>query len=145
MREFDNSKYVSASIENRVIKFFSESTLQESTVPRENRQLEKKWEKQYDRYLDNVKEFEDLWINLYALIWEKYCSREVQCALKEMSDFNSVVKNEPLEFLVRVARLMHTSMKAKYPPLTLIEVLYRFLLLKQGENEELLYYLVRFK
>ena len=81
MREFDNSKYVSASIENRVIKFFSESTLQESTVPRENRQLEKKWEKQYDRYLDNVKEFEDLWINLYALIWEKYCSREVQCGL----------------------------------------------------------------
>ena len=40
---------------------------------------------------------------------------------------------------------MHTSMKAKYLPLTLIEVLYSFLNLKQGENEVLLDYLGRFK
>ena len=127
------------------MKVFSIPTLQESMVPRENRQLEKMWEKQYNQYLDNLKEFKDLWIKSYALIWEKFCSREVQCALKEMSDFNSVVKNEPLELLARVERLMHTPMKAKYPPLGLIELLYSFLSLKQGENEDILDYLERFK
>ena len=111
----------------------------------QNRQFEMMWGKQYDQYLDNVKEFEDLWIKSYALIWEKYFSREVQCPLKEISDFNYVVKNEPLELLARVERLMHTPMKSKYPPLTLIEVLCSFFLLKQGENEELLDYLGRFK
>ena len=110
-----------------------------------NRQFDMIWVKHYNHYFDNIKGFKDLWIKLYALIWEKYCSREVQCALKEISDFNSVVKNEPLELLARVERLMHTPMKAKYPPLTLIEVLYSFLLQKKGDNEELLDYLGRFK
>ena len=57
---------------------------------------ELKWKKKYDQYLENQREFEDLWIKSYALIWYKYCSREVQCELKEMSYYNSVVKNEPL-------------------------------------------------
>ena len=62
-----------------------------------------------------------------------------------MPDFNSVIRNEPLEWLIRVERSMHTPMKAKYPPLTLIEVIYSLLYLKQGENEELLDYLRRFR
>ena len=41
--------------------------------------------------------------------------------------------------------LMHTPEKAKYPALTLIEVLLSFLKIKQGDNEDLLDYLSRFK
>ena len=40
---------------------------------------------------------------------------------------------------------MHTPERAKYPQLTLIEVLNNFLKLKQGENESLLDYYSRFK
>ena len=40
---------------------------------------------------------------------------------------------------------MHTPEKAKYPQLTLIEVLSNFLKLKQGDNETLLDYYSRFK
>ena len=62
-------RLVSASIESGIMKVLSTSTLQESMVPRENRQLEKMWGKEYDQYLDNVKEFKDLWMKSYALIW----------------------------------------------------------------------------
>ena len=143
--EFDKINYVAASIESGITKVFTEPTLVESAVPINNRQLEKMWEKHYEIHLEKINEFEDLWVKAYALIWERFCSREVQYALKEMSDFNTVVKNEPLELLARVERLIHTHMKAKYPPLTLLEVLYSFLNLKQGENEVLLDYLGRFK
>ena len=40
---------------------------------------------------------------------------------------------------------MHTPEKAKYPSLTLVEVLLSFLKVKQGDNEDLLDYLSRFK
>ena len=154
---FENSNHVAASIEDGNRKVFSEPTLQESTVDPtvnavnarlhalQNRQQEMKWGKEYDLYLDNIKEFEDIWVKAYVYIWEKYCSREIQFALKEMPDYDSNIKNEPLELLVRIEKLMHTPMKAKYPPLTLIEVLSSFLSLKQGDNEELLDYLSRFK
>ena len=40
---------------------------------------------------------------------------------------------------------MHIPEHAKYLPLTLVEVLSSFLKLKQGDNEELVDYLARFK
>ena len=41
--------------------------------------------------------------------------------------------------------LIHTPEKAKYPSLTLVEVLCSFLRVKQGDNDKLLDYLSRFK
>ena len=41
--------------------------------------------------------------------------------------------------------LIHTPEKVKYPSLTLVEVFCSFLKVKQGENEELVEYLSRFK
>ena len=78
------------------MKVFSEPTLIESAIPVKNRQLEKMWERQYEIHLENINEFEDLWVKAYTLIWERFCSCEVQYALKEMSNFNTVVKNDPL-------------------------------------------------
>ena len=66
-------------------------------------------------------------------------------AVREMPDFDMHIINEPLELLTRVKSLMHVPMKSKYPPLTLIEVLCSFLAIKQGENEELIDYISRFK
>ena len=89
--------------------------------------------------------FNDNWVKAYALIWEGYCSKEMQSAIKEMSTYESQIINEPLKLLATVESLMHTPERAKNPPLTLVEVLSSFLKLKQGDNEELLDYLSRFK
>ena len=59
--------------------------------------------------------------------------------IKEMPDFESVVNNEPLILLSRIENLMHN------PFLTLIEVLFSLLNVKQGDNEDLLDYLSRFR
>ena len=65
-------------------------------------------------------------------------------AIKEMPDFESVIRNDPLTTLSRVESLMHTPERAKYPSLTLIEVLLSWLNTKQGADEDLLDYLSRF-
>ena len=79
------------------------------------------------------------------MIWKSYCSKEVQVAIEEISDFDSRIKNDPLELLKEVETLMHVPQRAKYPPLTLVEVLCEFLRVKQGDKESLIDYLNRFK
>ena len=79
------------------------------------------------------------------MIWKGYCSKEVQVAIEEISDFASRIENDPLELLKEVETLMHVPQRAKYPPLTLVEVLSEFLNVKQGDKESLLDYLNRFK
>ena len=62
-----------------------------------------------------------------------------------MSHFDGVIKNTPLELLNEVETLMHVPQRAKYPPLTLVEVLCEFMKIKQGDKESLIDYLNRFK
>ena len=72
-------------------------------------------------------------------------SREIQTAIKEMSIFETKIRNDPLALLEMIEILIHTPEKAKYPSLTLVEVLCSFLRVKQVESEELLDYLLRFE
>ena len=89
--------------------------------------------------------FKEQWIKAYALIWGSYCSREMCMAIKEMPEFESVIRNDPLATLSRVEILMHTPERARYPSLNLIEVLLVWLNTKQGADEDLLDYLSRFR
>ena len=66
-------------------------------------------------------------------------------ALKEQCDFDTHVMNELLVLLERIKLLVHTPEKAKYPLLTLIESMASLLNFRQGDNEELLSYLSRYK
>ena len=87
----------------------------------------------------------ETWIKAYALIWNSYCSRDVQRGIKEMPAFDNSIRSDPLELLTVVETLMHTPEKAKYPTLTLIEVLLSFMKVRQGDNEDLYDYLYQFK
>ena len=69
----------------------------------------------------------------------------MQLAIKEMSTYETEISNNPPKLLPTVESLMCTPERAKYPWLMLVEVLSSFLKLKQGDNEELLDYLERFK
>ena len=66
-------------------------------------------------------------------------------AIQEIPDFGTRIRDNPIELLKIVESLMHTPERAKYPPLTLVEVMLSFLKIKQGDNEELIDYLARFK
>ena len=132
--------------ENKVV--FTKPTLSSSNNPDaaaravENKQFEMEWQVDYKVYKKEVRRFDDNWVKAYALVWETYCSKEVQIAIKEMADYDTHIKNDPLALLERVRTLMHTPQNAKYPPLTLVEVLY-FLKVKQGKKEILVDYYSR--
>ena len=55
-----------------------------------------------------------------------------------MPTFEKSIRNEPLVLMEKIEMLIHTPEKAKYPSLTLVEVLCSFLRVNQGENKELL-------
>ena len=111
----------------------------------ENTSLEKEWERDFQIFCDDQKKFKNNWHKAYAMIWKNYCSKEVQVAIEEISDFKARIENDPLELLNEIETLMHVPQRAKYPPLTLVEVLYEFLRVKQGDKESLIDYLNRFK
>ena len=151
-KTFDDSVDLVASLENNVKKIYIEPVIDEAATigtdaqkARMDRLAEKKWEMLFIRYQDKVEKFDHLWIKAYAFIWDNYCSKDLQVAIREMPDFNTAVNKEPLVLLERIEELMHTPERAKYPVLTTVEVLSNFLKCKQSEKESLIDYLSRFK
>ena len=98
----------------------------------------------FSRYKKDERKYDEAWVKVYALNWDTYCSREIQTVIKDMPEFETKIRNEPLALLKTIEMLIHTPEKAKYLFLTLVEVLCSFLKVKKGENEELLEYLTRF-
>ena len=111
----------------------------------EQKHLDAEREADLKEYKEEVKLFKNNWSKAYAMIWKNYCSKEVQVAVEEIADFDVRIKNDPLELLKEVETLMHVPQRAKYPPLTLVEVLYDFMRIRQGDKEPLIDYLNRFK
>ena len=110
--------FIVRSLRDRSKHEFEEPQLvvSEATEPilkeREQRKNDKKYDKQYDQWIENNAEFDSLWQKAYALIWESYCSTELKVTAKEMSMFNSHIRDDPLILLQTVEHLMHVPMKA---------------------------------
>ena len=56
--------------------------------------LSLKFQINYEHWIKEVKDFKENWVKAYAMIFDNYCARDVQVALKEQSDFKSAVLNE---------------------------------------------------
>ena len=150
-KTFEKNADIATSIESGTKHTFTEPTMKTSShatpafAARQDRVFEIEYEAKLLRHMAKEEEFENNWVKAYALIFESYCSKGIQVALKELPIFETQIKNNPLGLLENVRKLMHTPERAKYPQLTLIEVLSNFLKLKQGDNESLLDYYSRFK
>ena len=67
--------------------------------------------------------FEEDWAKTYALIFGTYCTSEMRTAIKEDPNFESVIRDNPMEVLRVIATLMYTPVRARYPFSTLAETI----------------------
>ena len=150
-KTFDTPLEIVESIRTGVKTVPTEPTLDRSTAAdplvkaAEDALNLEKWKIEFSYYHNQKHKLQASFAKAFSLIWENYCAKEVQVAIKEMSDYETRIRDEPLELLKEIESLMHTPERAKYPPLTLVEVMLNFLKIKQGDNEDLIDYLTRFK
>ena len=69
----------------------------------------------------------------------------MQNRIEEHLDYESIIRDYPLELLIKIKVLMHDPIRAKYPFASPTEAITRILNIRQMENEGLLEYVKRFK
>ncbi len=103
------------------------------------------YQAELERYLDRKDTLETNLTKAYALIFSAYCNKTMQNRIEEHPDYESTIRDDPIELLTKIKVLMHDPIRAKYPFASLTEAMSRMLNLKQIENEGLLDYVKRFK
>jgi hypothetical protein len=97
------------------------------------------------RYLDRVDTLEQNMHKAYALIFSTYWNKTMQNRIEEHPDFESTIRDDPIELLEKIKVLMHDPIRAKHHYASLTEALIRLMNIKQFEQEQLLDYIKRFK
>ena len=96
-------------------------------------------------YLERIETLEQNLAKAYALIYSAYCNKTMQNRVEEHPEFESKIRDNPIELLKAVKVLMHDPIRAKYPLASMTEAIGRLMNICQQENEGLLDYVKRFK
>ena len=127
--DFQAGRYVVSSLRSKVKSGPPTPTRETSSKANEDERrieqetLNRKYEAKLVHFFKQEEDFQDNWIKAYGLIYRSYCTREMQIALKELSNFEVDVLDNPLQLLEEIERLMHVPRRAVYPTLALIETL----------------------
>jgi hypothetical protein len=103
------------------------------------------YQAELERYLDRTDTLEQNLTKAYSLIYSTYCNKMMQNRIEEHPDYETTIRDDPIELLTKIKVLMHDPIRAKYPFASLTEAMIRMLNIKQQENEQLLDYIKRFK
>jgi hypothetical protein len=87
-----------------------------------------------ERYLERKDTLEQNLTKAYALIFSTYCNKTMQNQVEEHPEFETTIRDDPIELLNKIKVLMHDPIRAKYPFTSLTEAISRMLNLKQSEN-----------
>ena len=85
---------------------------------------------EYDQYVKKKELYENNMIKAYATIFD-YCSKTIQARIRESSDYESTIRNNPIELMKAIKELMHSPVRAKYAFATLTDAFERLLNIKQ--------------
>ena len=103
------------------------------------------YQAELERYLDRKDTLEQNLNKAFALIYSTYCNKVMQNRIEEHPDYETIIRDNPIELLAKIKVLMHDPIRAKYPFASLTEAITRILNIRQMENEGLLEYVKRFK
>mgnify|MGYP000382356346 CR=1 FL=1 len=73
------------------------------------------YQAELERYLDRKDTLEQNLTKAYALIFSTYCDKAMQNRVEEHPNFETTIRDDPIELLNKIKVLMHDPIRAKYP------------------------------
>jgi hypothetical protein len=96
-------------------------------------------------YTKRMHELEDNMNKMYSLIYLQHCNNTIQDRIHAHPDFETKIKNDPIELLKAIEILINDLVQARYPYASVTKATTRFMTCRQLENKPLADYVKRFK
>jgi hypothetical protein len=98
-----------------------------------------------DMYTKRKHKLEDNMNKTYSLIYLQHCNKTIQDRIHAHPDFETKIKNDPIELLKAIEILLNDPVPARYLYKSVTEAMTRFMTCRQLENKPLANYVKRFK
>ena len=85
------------------------------------------------QYLERVQALEENMNRVYALIIGAYCSKAIQGQVEEHPEYETMIRDDPIELLRVLSMLIHDPVWTNYPYSSLNDAIMRISNLKQQD------------
>jgi Zinc knuckle len=121
-----------------------------SRVPGTDKAMEQEgfdmlYKAEIDIHTKRKHEFKDNMNKTYSLIFLQHCNKTIQDRITGHPEFDSKIKNNPIELLKAIEILINDPVRARYPYASMTESITRFMTCRQQENKSLTDYVKQFK
>ena len=72
------------------------------------------YKEKFRLYNEGEKQHEENMVKAFATIMNNYCSKVMKHRVEEKSDYESAVRDNPVELLIRIKQYMYVPTRAKY-------------------------------
>jgi len=93
-----------------------------------------KYQEELRQFLTRKEELQKGLHQAYALIFTNYCTKLMQQRLEQHPDFDDKLKNKPIATLEVIKTLMHDSVWAQYPLVSVTDTFRHFVNCQQAEG-----------
>ena len=111
----------------------------------EQQGLDMLYQAELEGYVKRQHQLEENAGKAYALLFNDYCSLPMQNKVEQAENFDTTIRNNPIELLKKIKELMHNPGDASYDYISLIMALKMLLLANQKDKESLYDYTARIK
>jgi hypothetical protein len=111
----------------------------------EQEQYDILYKAEINMYTKRKHKLEDSMNKMYSLIYLQHCNKTIQDRIHAHPDFETKIKNDPIELLKAIEILKNDPVQARYPYASVTEGMTRFMTCRQLENKPLANYVKRFK
>jgi hypothetical protein len=104
-----------------------------------------RYKEEIDIYTKRKHQFKDNMNKVYSLIFLQHCNKTIQERITGHPEFESKIKNDPIELLKAIEILINDPVRARYPYASMTESITRFMTCRKQEYKSLTDYVKRFK
>ena len=97
-----------------------------------------KYQEELRCFMERKNALEEGLSKAYALIFNNYCTRAMQSRVEEHPEFETKIEDDPLQLLEAIKALMHDTVRAVYPMVSMTDAFARLINSKQQDDEYLL-------
>ena len=117
----------------------------DATKDSENAAFKVQYEIKMTAHIERENKLRDNLARAYALIIENYCTDTLVTRIEQLPDFESTIRDDPIELLKAIQGAVASPVRAQYPFASLTAACKDVLNMKQNQDEKLLDYTNRFK
>jgi hypothetical protein len=94
-----------------------------------------------DMYMKRKHKLEDNMNKTYSLIYLQHCNKTIEDRIHAHPDFETKIKNDPIELLKAIEILINDPVQARYPYASVTEAMTSFMKCRQLKNKPLADYM----